>query len=64
MVESGINVRSDRRQLIYRQIHSKYQDDNEETSIKFEFIQKILIWMSACFFVCSFFLIAEFGFWM
>ena len=60
MMESGLDVRSNRRELIYRLIYSKYQDENRAIPIKLYFIEKILIWMSAGFSTCAFVLLIEF----
>ena len=60
MIESGFDIRSNRRLEIFRKIRLKFQDQNKEIPIGFDFIQKILIWMSASFSTSSFVLFIEF----
>ena len=61
MIESGLDVRRDKRKLISKQIKSMmtYHDDKIDVPISFDFIQKILIWMSACLSACTFIFFVE-----
>ena len=59
-MESGLDVRTARRVLTHKQLKSKQNDQDKNNAISFDFIQKILIWMCACFSVCLFILFTEF----
>ena len=58
-MESGLDVRSDRRKLIHRYIHLKYQDEIGEAPIRFKFMERILLGMSACFYACTMIFLIE-----
>ena len=59
IMESGLDIRVNRRELLSIELHSKYQDENQTTNIKLDFIKKILIWMGASFSACSIVFVAE-----
>ena len=60
MIESGLNLRSERRVLHYLTVESvkKNLGDSEDqggsgnVQIKLEFIVKLFIWISICFIIC------------
>ena len=61
MMESGLDVRTERRVLFYKQIKTKHQDEKIDIPIGIDFIQKILIWMSSCYLACTLILMIEFN---